>query len=228
MYKIVGMIMILSAFLAGCTNNDTVSVEGKIFSVNHKERTFVVFVENELKDGKEINQDQQKKSIEAFLVEPEKGMEVKGEVDSFQDLKQEQKVAVEISGYEEQLVTKDTLFNEQNKLPSYESKSVRVTPYSKQDIVQELILEKGYGLYIYNPERNEDGGYDSYPSSLVEGFPFRRIQVTHSVSEVKNTEELLGLYDDSPTYIMTDQEGILFKTDKVTELNEFIKKLQGS
>lgn len=225
MYKIVGMITIITIFLAGCINNDTVSVEGEIFEVDQEEETFVVFVENELKK-QEINQNKQQKSIEAFLVKPDEGAEVKGEVKHFNDLKQGQKVAVEIGNYEERLVTKDALFKEQSKLPSYESKSVTVTPYSKQDIVQEIRVEEGYGLYTYNPEPNEEGWYDAYPSSVAENFPFQRIQATHTVSEVKNTEELLGLYQGSPTYIITDQTGIVFKTNKITELNEFIRNLE--
>lgn len=140
MYKTVGIIMIITIFLAGCINNDTVSVEGEIFEVNQEEEAFVVFVENELK-GQEINQNKQQKSIEAFLVKPDEGVEVEGEVKSFNDLKQGQKVAVEIRNYEERLVTKDALFKEQSKLPSYESKSVTVTPYSKEDIVQEIRVE---------------------------------------------------------------------------------------
>ncbi|SFG46640.1 hypothetical protein SAMN05216353_1462 [Halobacillus alkaliphilus] len=229
MYKRVGIasiMTIITIFLAGCNNHDTVSVEGKLFEVDQEEETFVVFVGDELKEAQDTNQDKQQKSIEAFLVKPEKGLEVKGEVDSFNDLKQGQKVAVEIGGYEEKLVTMDAMFSEPSKLPSYKSKSVTVTPYSKKDIVQELRVEEGYGLYTYNPKPNEKGWYDASPSSVAEDFPFRKIEVTHSVSDVKNTEELLGLYEDSPTYIITDEKGIILKTSQITELNEFIKKLE--
>lgn len=221
-----GIIMVITILLAGCSNNNTVSIEGNIFEVNHEKETVVVFVEDELMGEQELDHDKKQKSIEAFLVKTNEFLEVKGEVDSFNGLKQGQKVAVEIGeNYEEKLVTKDALLDH-SKLPAYESQTVTVTPYSKQDIVQELTVEEGYGLYTYHPEPNEEEGYDAYPSSVAADFPFQRIQATHSVSDVKNTEELLELSEGSPTYIITDEKGIAFKTNKITKLNEFIKTLE--
>ncbi|GEN52326.1 hypothetical protein HFA01_05880 [Halobacillus faecis] len=225
MYKTVGIIMIIAIFLSGCINNDKVSIEGVIYEVNQEKGTFVVFVENEFK-GQEINQNKQQNAIEAFQLKPDKSAEVKGEVKSFNDLKRGQKVSVELGNYEKRLVTKDTLIKGKNKLPLYEAKAVTVKPYTKQDIVQEMRVENGYGLYIYNPEPNKDGGWDAYPSSEAKNFPFRIIQVTHTVSDIKNTEKLLGLYHGFPTYIITDQTGIVFNTNKITELNEFIRNLE--
>ncbi|SDZ84706.1 hypothetical protein SAMN05421743_101405 [Thalassobacillus cyri] len=220
-----GIFALIIILFAGCATNETVSVEGKIFEVNHEEDTIIVFVEDSEKQ--EMVQDKEQKSIEAFIVKPDESMEVKGEVHSFNDLKQGQKVAVEIrEKYEEKLVTKNVLFKNHSKLPSYKSQSVTVTPYSKQDIVQELTIEEGYGLYTYNPEPNEEGRYNTYPNSVAADFPFQRVHVTLSVSDVKNTEELLGLYEGSPTYIITDEKGIVFKTNKITELNQFIENLE--
>ncbi|MGP4062452.1 hypothetical protein [Halobacillus sp. H74] len=227
MYKNLGIIMVISLLLAGCSNIDPVSIEGKIFEVNKEKKTFVVLVENNLTEQQKADDKKDEEAIEAFSVNVDKGMEVKGEVNSFNDLEQGQKVAVEIEEeYDSELVTKDTLFNKHSNLPVYEPSSITVTPYSKQDVVQELTVEEGYGLYTFNPEDNEEGKYDATPSSVAANFPFHEIQVISSVSDVKNTEELLGLFEDSPTYIIADEKEVVFKSDNKKELNEFIKTLE--
>jgi hypothetical protein len=48
---------------------------------------------------------------------------------------------------------------------------------------------------------------------------FHSMTMNTSTNEVKNTKQLLELYDDSPTYIVTSHEGIIFKTDDEGELN---------
>ncbi|SEQ36167.1 hypothetical protein SAMN05216232_2166 [Virgibacillus subterraneus] len=222
-----GMIMVIALLLTGCANNQTVSVEGEIHGVDHENNTVVVYVGDTLTENQmeTMDFDENEKNIEAFLVQAEEDTVVKGEVDSFNDLKMEQKVSIEIKGnYEKELVTIGTLFENHEKLPAYDTEKVEVIPYSKVEIVEGMTVDKGkYGLYVYNPKTNEKSGYDAYPGAN-EDFRFQRLVMTHANS-VKNTKELLGLYDDSPTYIITDDKGIIFKSNKEKELNAFVKKL---
>ncbi|WP_421383408.1 hypothetical protein ACOJQI_02985 [Bacillus salacetis] len=210
--------------LSGCTNSEPVSIESEIYSVDPENKTIIVYVDDELTKSQRETQnfDEEEKNIEAFLVRAEDA-EVTGDVKSFEDLKMEQKVTVEIKGkYEKELVTANALFDEREELPDYVAEKVTVTPYSKEDLVEEMTAEKGeYALYIYNPKPNEEGGYS--PPETMELF--HSMSMNMSANEVKNTKQLLELYDDAPTYIVTDHEGIIFKTDDETELNEFAKTL---
>ncbi len=223
-----GIFMFISLLLTGCANNQIVSVEGKIHDVNHENNTVVVYVGDTLTENQmeTMDFDENEKNIEAFLAQTGNDTVVNGEVDSFTDLKMEQKVSIEIKGnYEEELVTIGTLFENHEKLPTYDTKKVTVIPYSKEEIVAEMTVDKGkYGLYVYNPKTNEKGGYDAYPISNG-NFQFQTVTMTHANS-VKNTKELLGLYDDSPTYIITDDKGIIFKSNKEKELDAFVEKLR--
>ncbi|WLD92731.1 hypothetical protein [Alkalihalobacillus sp. AL-G] len=223
----VGVIIVTFLLITGCTQNDIQTIEGKINDVNKKEQSFVVYVGDTLtnKQRETMDFEENEKIIEAFLVETTKDTVIKGELDSFNDLKMEQKVSIEIKGnYEKELVTTGALFEDHEKLPSYQTEKITVIPYSKQDIVSEMTVDKDkYGLYIYNPKPNENGGYS--PPDTHENVPFQRVVMKHSNSEVKNTKELLGLFEDSPTYIVTDDKGILFKANNEKELDAFIETL---
>ena len=221
----IGIIALIALLLlSGCTNNKTVSIEGEIYSIDQENQTIIVYVDDELtKTQREtMSFDEDEKNIEAFLVRAEDAA-VTGEVTSFDDLKFEQKVTVEIKGkYEKELVTAKALFDESEQLPVYHTKKMTVTPYSKEDLVEEMIMAKGeYGLYIYNPKQSEEGSYSPPDTMDV----FHTVTINTSINEVKNTKQLLELYEDSPTYIVTNHEGIIFKTDNEADLNEFAKTL---
>ncbi|WP_044022440.1 hypothetical protein [Bacillus sp. SG-1] len=225
MKSYIGIIALIPLLLlAGCTNDETVSVEGEIHSVDQENKTIIVYVEDELTKSQRqtMDFDQEEKNIEAFLVRAEDAA-VTGEVTSFDDLQTEQKVTVEIKGkYEKELVTVKALFDEEEELPDYHAEKVTVNPYSKEDLIEEMTVEKGkYGLYIYNPKPNEEGVYSPPETMKV----FHSMTMYTSADEVKNTQQLLELYEDSPTYIVTNHEGIIFKTDDEAELNEFAKTL---
>ncbi|MRH43252.1 hypothetical protein GH741_11230 [Aquibacillus halophilus] len=221
-----GTIMVIGLLLTGCTNNETVSIEGEIFAINPEDKTFVVYVGDTLTEHQREAQDfdENEKNIEAFLSQTEEDTVVKGEVDSFNDLKIEQKVSIEINGnYDKELVTIGTIFENHEKLPAYDIEKVEVIPYSKEEIVAEMTVDKGkYGLYIYNPKPDENGGFS--PPDLTNTIQLQTL-VMRQVNNDKNTQELLGLYDDSPTYIITDDKGIIFKSNKEKELDAFVKKL---
>ncbi|SDQ82375.1 hypothetical protein [Virgibacillus salinus] len=118
-----GMIMVIALLLTGCANNQTVSVVGKIHGVNHENNTVVVYVGDTLTENQmeTMDFDENEKNIEAFLVQAEEDTVVKGEVDSFNDLKMEQKVSIEIKGnYEKELVTiGEEEFNAYKKTPLF-------------------------------------------------------------------------------------------------------------
>lgn len=223
----IGIIIVIGLLLTGCTNNETVSIEGEIFAINPEDNTFVVYVGDTLTEHQREagDFDENEKNIEAFLAQQEEDTVVKGEVDSFNDLKMEQKVVIEIKGnYEKELVTIGTIFENHEKLPAYDIEKVTVIPYSKEEIVAEMTVDKGkYGLYIYNPKPDENGGFG--PPDLTNTIQFQTVVMTHTTNSVKNTKELLGLFDDSPTYIITDDKGIIFKSNKEKELNAFVKQL---
>ncbi|WP_430787276.1 hypothetical protein VBD025_16025 [Virgibacillus flavescens] len=224
----VGTMIVIGLLLTGCTTNETVSIEGKIHAVNHEAQTVVVYVGDTLRENqmKTMTFDENEKNIEAFLVQAAKDTVVKGKVDAFNDLKMGQKVSIEIKGdYEKELVTVGTLFKNHEKLPTYDTEQIAVIPYSKEEIVAEMTVDKGeYGLYVYNRKPDENGKYGT--PGVTEDFQFQTVVMTSNANDVKNTKELLGLYDDSPTYIITDDKGIIFKSNKEKELNAFVKKLQ--
>lgn len=221
------LILILGLLMTGCASDEAASVKGEIFDVNQDEETLVVYVEDTLTEREKNTSDfdEKDKNIEAFLVQTGEGTVVKGEVDSFNDLKREQKIKITIQeDYKKELVTMDALFHNHEKLPVYNSEKLKVIPYTKQELVEDMTVDEGsYGLYIYHPKPNEDGGYS--PAELNEKVPFHRTAMINSVSKVKNTKELLGLYEHSPTYIITDDKGIVFKTNKKKELGDFVDTL---
>jgi hypothetical protein len=60
--------------------------------------------------------------------------------------------------YEKEWVTINALFDESEKLPDYHTKKVTVTPYSKEELVEEMTVEKGNMLFIFiiqNPMRRD-------------------------------------------------------------------------
>ncbi|SDQ57021.1 hypothetical protein [Virgibacillus salinus] len=180
-----GIIMVIGLLLTGCVDNQTVSVEGKIHGVNHDNNTVVVYVGDTLteKQRETADFDENEKNIEAFLVQAEEDTVVKGEVDSFNDLKMEQKVSIKIKGdYEKELVTIGTLFDNHEKLPAYDTEQVTVVPYSKEEIVEEMTVDKGgygeYGLYIYNFKSDESGQYS--PPDSTEIIQFQKVVMTHA------------------------------------------------
>ncbi len=221
-----GIIMVIGVLLTGCAINETVSIEGKIHEVNQAENTLVVYVGDTLTENqmKTMDFDENEKNIEAFLVQAEEDTVVKGEVDAFHDLKMEQKVSIKLKGnYEKELVTIGTLFDNHEKLPVYDTEQVTVVPYSKEEIVEEMTVDKGkYGLYIYNPNPDENGGFS--PPDITNTIQFQSV-VMKQANDVKNTKKLLGLYDNSPTYIITNDKGIIFKSNKEKELEAFVKKI---
>ncbi|WP_430787502.1 hypothetical protein VBD025_16630 [Virgibacillus flavescens] len=225
----VGLIIILCAILSACTNNETI-VEGKIEVINPKEKTAVIYVGDTLteKQRNNFDFDEYEKYIEAFLVQMDKSTVIDGEVESISDLTIGQKVKVEIKGeYEKELVTPHTLYENQSKLPDYKPEKITVIPYTKQEIVKEMTVDEGnYGLFIYNLEPNEKGKIGDFPEAVTDAH----FQVIHTVpstgSKVKNTKELLGLYEDSPTYIVTDDKEIIYKTDNEESLVKFVKSLE--
>ncbi|MFZ3577988.1 hypothetical protein [Virgibacillus sp. DJP39] len=224
----VEFIIVLAILLSGCAHNETVSIKGKIHSVNHNQNTIVIYAGDTLTEEQKqrIDYDENGKFFEAFLVHADKETVVKGDVNSFGDLKQNQKVTIEIQGdYKKKLVTIETLFENHEKLPAYETAKITVNPYSKKDIVEKMTVKEGhYGLYIYNPKYKDNKSY-TIPR-FIENFSFQSIHIIPSVSEVKDTDELLGLYTGSSTYIVTDDKGIVLKTKHVKELEKFLDTLE--
>ncbi|TFB22130.1 hypothetical protein E3U55_07455 [Filobacillus milosensis] len=219
------LFMVIIFLITGCTYNETVTIKGKINDVNKKENTFVVYVGDNLteKQRQRMEYDEDDKFIEAFSVETTNDTVIKGEVNSFNELRMGQKVSIELKGhYDKDLVTIDTLFEQQENLPTYQADGVTIVPYTKKELVDEMTVDKGYyGLYIYNAK--EDKSY----SNLNDQLQLKRMVISRSNGEggVKNMKELLDLYNDSTTFIITDDKGIVYKTDKEKELIEFINKL---
>ncbi|WP_407272739.1 hypothetical protein [Radiobacillus sp. PE A8.2] len=215
----VGIITLISLLITGCAQNDTVTIEGKINHINKEENSFVVYVGDTLtKEQREtMDVEENAKVVEAFLAETT-------EAKALDDLKMGQKVSVEIKGsYEKELVTIDALLDNEN-LPTYKTEKVTINPYTKEEIVLEMTASEGdYGLYIYNLKPDENGSFS--PPEIDKDVPVHTISMRRSSSEVKNEKELLGLFEDSITYIMTDHEGIIFKGESEEELHDFIKTL---
>ena len=225
MQKLFLGIVVLVVLLIGCNNNETTSIQGEIYSVDRKKQELIIYVEDTLTNSQRetMDFDKEEKIIEAFLIKAENAG-VTGDVMTLDELKNEQKVTVEITGkYKKELVTVNTLFDEIEKLPVYDAEKVTVTPYSKDDLVEEMTVEKGkYALYIYNPKPNEEGLYSPPDTMDV----FHQMSMITSPNEVKNTKQLLELYANSPTYIVTNHEGIIYKTDDEEEMNDFARSLE--
>ncbi|MDV2580923.1 hypothetical protein [Alkalibacillus haloalkaliphilus] len=220
------VVAVLVLLLSGCQSVETKTVDGEIHGIDQENETLVIYAGSHLTEEEKANNkvESEREYAEAFMVEMVGEAEIEGEVSTFEELRHFQKVEVEIQGeYTPDLVTNNELISKHEELTKYTAEGISVIPYTKEDLVQELTVEKGeLALHAFN---EEDNGMRQYHDS--EGEHVFTLLTSRGTSEddVRNTEELLNIYDDSTTYIITDQEGIVLHTNDQDDIEEFVEDL---
>ncbi|GEN45255.1 hypothetical protein [Alkalibacillus haloalkaliphilus] len=220
------VVAVLILFLSGCQSVETETVDGKIHGIDQENETLVIYVGSHLTEEEKINNkvESEREHIEAFMVEMVGEAEIEGEVSTFEELRRFQKVEVEIQGdYTPDLVTGNELISKHEELTKYTAEGISVIPYTKEDLVQELTVEQGeFALHAFN---EEDNGLGQYHDS--EGEHVFTLLTSRGTSEddVRNIEELLNIYTNSTTYIITDHEGVVLHTNDQADIEEFVEGL---
>ncbi|MGP4072016.1 hypothetical protein ACTWQB_05625 [Piscibacillus sp. B03] len=219
------LLIVLLFLLTGCSNQDVNGVEGKISTIDQDSNQIIIYLGDSLtkEEKTSMNFDEHEEKIEAFAVNFNQDTTINGEVSQIDELTQGQKVEVSLKGeYKTELVSYDTFTHEQDQLPSYDVEQIKVLPYTMVDLEDTMTVDKGYyGIYIYNSNINNDPVYESMNEPPFES----KIQSVNIIMEPRegyiNESELLGLEQNETTYILTDHNGIVLKTNSVEEVEKF-------
>ncbi|TGB04914.1 hypothetical protein [Halobacillus salinus] len=216
--------MLLFLFvLTGCMNQ-TSTLEGEALVMEDATQAFVlnmgdILSEEEKENG---NYDKNDKVIEAARIIPGDQLEVSGEIKQLEDLQSLHKVEVVVEGtYHQELVSIETYFNDRESLPSYKAESIKVVPYTKEEVVRRITADQGeHSLHVYNPDEEADeiGAY----RDIFGDAPIRSTTIESSFTNgVLNRAEHFKIAEDRPTYIVTDDEGIVFHTHELEALKTY-------
>lgn len=216
--------------LTGCMNESS-TLQGKVLFVDDTKEAFTLSIGDELTDKqrKTRNYDEDEKVIEAVKIERNNETTVSGEVQSFDKLRSLHKVEVVIGvEYEPELVSVDTLFSEREDLPTYEAKSIHVIPYTKEEVIDQMTAREGeYSLYVFNPVEKADGSIGGY-GDITGDAPVTSVSITSSFKNgVKNRAKHLNIAKNGPTYIVTDEEGVVFHSNQLEELKTYFDEWKG-
>ncbi|MCA0969278.1 hypothetical protein LCM20_01585 [Halobacillus litoralis] len=215
-------IICILLLLVGC-GNETSLVKGEAYGINEDQSEFTLFkgYAYSLEEMSEGDYDEYDPTIEAARIRVMEETVFEGEVSSFEELQSAHKVEVVVNGgYEKKLVSAEELVDVSDDLKTYEAERITVTPYTKEELVSEMTAEEGkLSLYVYNTGEAEEMG--SY-RDVIGDTPISQVSIEPTFTNgVQNQAELLGIHEEGPTYIVTDEEGIVFRTHKLEELRAF-------